>query len=124
MINVKPQSSPIDWIRLEKHIEDSLSEGIRMYTVTDIFKAIGTGEMQFWPGEDCVIVTSIIDYPQCRILDIVVGGGNLKELLTFEGILTAYAKQNKCHYLSTGGRRGWQKILKSEKQIVTVFKEL
>ena len=124
MINVKPQSSPDDWIRLEKYIEESLSVGVRLYTVTDIFKAIGTGDMQFWPGKDCVIVTSILQYPQCKILDIVVGGGNLKELLSFEKIITAYARQNKCQYLSTGGRRGWQRVLNNNKQIVTVFKEL
>ena len=74
-MNVKPQSSPEDWIRLEQYIDDSLSVGVRLYTVTDIFKAISTGEMQFWPGKNCVMVTSIINYPQCKMLDVVVGGG-------------------------------------------------
>jgi len=121
---VKPKSNADDWIRLEKYIEDSLNTGVRLYSVADIYRAISKGEMQFWSGKNCVIITSILIYPQCKILDIVVGGGDLKELLKFKKIITAYAKQNKCKYLSTGGRRGWQRILNNDKQIVTVFKEI
>lgn len=123
-MNVKPQSNPEDWVRLEKYIDDSLSVGVRLYTVTDIFKAISTGEMQFWPGKNCVMVTSIINYPQCKMLDVVVGGGSLKELLSMEEILAVYAKQNGCQYLSTGGRRGWFKATQSHHQVITVFKEI
>ena len=123
-MNVKPQSSPEDWIRLEQYIDDSLSVGVRLYTVTDIFKAISTGEMQFWPGKNCVMVTSIINYPQCKMLDVVVGGGSLKELLSMEEILAVYAKQNGCQYLSTGGRRGWFKATQSHHHVITVFKEI
>lgn len=54
-----------------------------------------------------VIVTSVETYPQAKVLQLWLAGGDLKEILAAEPTIMAWAAKRGCSMLRIAGRRGW-----------------
>ena len=69
------------WEYVEGYIDDALKHGIGEYTTTDIKDLCQTQQMQLWVKyeNDTVrgaFVTQILNYPQMKILLVLLLGGN------------------------------------------------
>ena len=106
----------LDWARLEPHIENALQYAGGTHSVEDVFLGVAAGDFQFWPGEDSVIVTEIVDYPQKTTLHYFLAGGNLVELEQMADEIEKWAKENKdIDSITLTGRRGWTRSFLREK---------
>lgn len=94
-----------------ERLEAALAYGGGTHTVEDVHAAIRAGAMQIWPGDNSVVVTEIISYPQKKVLHIFLAGGVLAELRDMEPSVAQFARLNDCAGVSIAGRAGWTKAL-------------
>lgn len=115
---------PAGWVRLRHHIQAALDRGISGYKLDDIYEGIVGENLQWWPGEDCAIVTELVDTPNFRFLGIGFAGGQLEQLQEMVPFLKQYAQQQGCDRMRFMGRRGWTKALKDDWQEISTTAEL
>lgn len=99
----------VEFRRLEPHIENALEYAGGTHLVTDVYLGVAAGDYQFWPGEDSVIVTQLVDNPQKRSCHYFLAGGNLAELEELAGTVEKWAQEQGCTSVTLTGRPGWQK---------------
>ena len=103
-----------DWLRCKPWIEAALSYAHGTHTIQDVEDAIGSGHMQFWPGENCALVTELIDYPRKRALNFFLIGGDLQELVEkWEPHICEWARKAGCTHVIGVGRRGFERVFRS-----------
>lgn len=105
----------LDFIRLEPHIENALEYSGGTHSVRDVIKGIKEGQYQFWPGEDSVVITEIVDHPQARHCYYFLAGGNLVELEEMAEEIEAWAKKQGCTRIGLTGRKGWSRTFLRDK---------
>ena len=91
------------------NIQKALNFGGNVYTIEDVEELIATGKAQVWPGQDSVIVTEIISYPQAKHLHLFLAGGNLDELEAMLPEILDWGREQGCTRASLSGRRGWER---------------
>ena len=70
-------------------------------------------------------ITQITDYPQKRVLTIVLlGGGRMNEWLPLLNQLEKWGIDEGCEQIELYGRPGWEKVLKWEKTYIALKKNL
>lgn len=75
------------------------------------------GLMQLWYCQDqngeCVILTSIVTYPETKILELNYAGGERIEGFFLEAYesLKAFGREQDCNQIRGFGRRGWLKLI-------------
>ena len=94
-----------------------------------VFDQLLAGGMQLWVAPRCVLVTRILNYPEKRIMELFLcGGENLAEHLDKGlGLLEKYARAAGCHGMELWGRRGWERYLRPhgfESALYVVRKDL
>ena len=116
-------TSPVGWHRLKHYIEDALASGDWVMDIDDVLADIAKGQMQWWPGEDCAAVTQIVNYPKSKALRLVLGGGNLEQLLEIEKTLVIWAISKGCDRAEIAGRIGWGRVFRDRgyKEHVRVY---
>lgn len=101
---------PAHFDRLRPHVEAALSEGF--YTVDDVIKALAENRAQFWPGKDSVIITEIQDYPNEKVIQVWVAGGDMAEIIAMAPGIESWGRLNGCSSVLVEGRQGWNRVLK------------
>ena len=94
-----------------------------LYTPNYITEKIADGNMQCFRVDSLIIVTQVEEFPNGKILRIVLVAGNgAKHTLPLaEGFFTRMAEINGCKAILTSGRVGWAKY--ARKLGWTVFNE-
>lgn len=111
--------------RLAHHIDNALAYSNDSHTSIDVLDAIKTGNAQFFPLQNSVIVTEIVDYPQKSVCRIWLAGGDMDELIEAEKKVCEWAKDIGCHGIEINGRKGWERQLKDYRaSSVVLVKEL
>jgi hypothetical protein len=107
------------WEYVEGYIADALKHGIGEYTTTDIKDLCQTQQMQLWVKyEDDTVrgafVTQILNYPQMKILLVLLLGGNdfIKWRDEVDEVLFKFGKEHSCKFVEFFGRKGWGNYLK------------
>lgn len=100
-----------EWERCRHWIADALEYAEGIYTLDEVRDAIRAGEMHFWPGEHCAAVTEIGAFPRRRFLNVILAGGDLKELIGMIPAWKAWGRFLGCSDLKVVGRRGWERVL-------------
>ena len=86
--------------------------------------------MQLWvnfdrEGVQGAFITKISNYPQKKILCVLLLGGNefMKWRDEADALLNAFGKENNCEYVELFGRKGWGKMLKdiNYKEVTRLF---
>lgn len=80
----------------------------------DMWQAIAFGHAVFWPLPNAAAVTIIRVYPKCKVFDLWVAGGDLRELKSLAPHMRALAKANECRFAVAIGRPGWARWMTSE----------
>jgi hypothetical protein len=104
-----------EWARCRDWIRAAI-EPTGLYDIEDVERAIASGEMQFWPGRCCAVVTEFVLYPNGRALNIFAGGGDkgpaLRELTQeMEPALVRWARVSGCRKIMAFGiKPGWTPV--------------
>ena len=97
--------------RLSPALDASLNYAIRTHSVEDVKKAVEAGLMHFWPVDNSVVITEMSEYPQAKILNIFIGGGDADDLMKVLDDLRVWGKTLGCSHVAFLGRQGWHKRL-------------
>ena len=120
-----PTSSLDELERLAHHIEAALAYSGDTHSLLHVVDAIKDGSAQFFPLENSVIVTEIIDYPQMSVCRIWLAGGEMEELLKAEKKIVEWARGLGCSGMEIIGRKGWERQLSEYKaSSVVLTKEI
>ena len=93
-------------------LEASLNEFGATHTKDQVWEAISRGHSVLWPGENAVIVTTMITYPiGIKCCSVWLQGGELAELKTMYPMIEKYARAQGCDWLIGWGRDGWVKAM-------------
>ena len=112
--------------RCRKWIEAALEYSGGTHDFEDIVAGLHRGVLQLWPTPRGCIVTEIVLYPQKKVLNVFLGGGELDQILDMHDNVISWAKAQGCSALSMSGRPGWKKPLKKhgwQSQHVSYVKE-
>jgi len=107
------------WEYVEDYIADSLKHGVGEYTTDDIKQLCQSKQMQLWIKWDDeevkgAFVTQILNYPQMKILLVLLLGGNdfIKWRDEVDEVLQRFGKEHNCKFVEFFGRKGWGNYLK------------
>lgn len=102
-----------DLSRYKRYIESALAFNGGTHTYEDVVEMIAAGRAVLWSGPASVCVTEIIEYPQKRILNVFLAGGEapgvLPEMEKILPIILDWAKGQGCQQAIFTGRKGWEK---------------
>jgi hypothetical protein len=107
--------------RLAHHIDAALAYSGDTHSSLDVLDAIKNGKAQFFPLENSVIVTEIVDYPKKSVCRIWLAGGDMGELIKAEKELVKWARDHGCSGMEIIGRKGWERQLKDYSPASTVL---
>lgn len=98
--------------RCRDWIEAALDHGGNTHDFEDVYEAVSSGYMQFWPADDACAVTEIITYPKKKVLHIFLAGGNKNTIIAMNASAAAFGEFQGCDAMSICGRAGWARELK------------
>jgi len=116
-----PTSSLDELERLAHHIEAALAYSGDTHSLLHVVDAIKDGSAQFFPLENSVIVTEVVDYPKKAVCRIWLAGGEMDELIEAEKSIVEWAKSHGCSGMEIIGRKGWERQLKDYNAASTVL---
>jgi len=119
--------SPFDqeWERCSPWLQAALDHAGNLFSLEDVKKAVIKGEAIFLPGLEAVVIAEIRVYPQKRIYNCWLAGGNLEELkLAFAPAIRRYAKRAGCDAITIQGRPGWQRVFNMRQKGVVLTEEV
>jgi len=109
------------WNKVKGYFEICADTTNGRYTANDLRTMIKTRDKQLWIShEDEEIygfaITSLLDYPQMRVLMMNFTGGREfhKWHKPIMDTFREFAKNNGCEELEAHGRAGWTKVFKDE----------
>lgn len=120
-MQISPTSSLDELERLAHHIEAALAYSGDTHSLLHVVDAIKDGSAQFFPLENSVIVTEIVDYPKRAVCRIWLAGGEMDELIKAEKSIVEWARSHGCDGMEIIGRKGWERQLKDYKPASTVL---
>jgi len=120
-MQISPTSSLDELERLAHHIEAALAYSGDTHSLIHVVDAIKDGSAQFFPLENSVIVTEIVDYPKRAVCRIWLAGGEMDELIEAEKSIVEWARSHGCDGMEIIGRKGWERQLKDYKPASTVL---
>lgn len=98
-------------------LERALQYGDGRHTAEDVLARQQAGQCAFWVGEASIIVTEFIHYPRGVDLNwwLIAGDPSkpkaaLKEIVSFEPGITAFARACGCQNIVGAGREGWARV--------------
>lgn len=116
---------PIEYVdflepKLYPQISRAAEQSFGRYTTDDVFDLVKDGTWQLWVGfrddvfdPDLAFVTTIVQYPRTRALQIIACAGyRLKD--HFEDVdatLRRYAADQGCTIFEAYGRHGWSRMI-------------
>lgn len=102
------------WERAKPHIQAALDAGGNTHSLDDVFTGLISGEYQFWHTPDAYCVTEVCEYPQKKVFNFWLAGGNVRSLMgSIEPIAREYARNAGCSECRSVmvDREGWDKFV-------------
>ena len=119
------------WTHVIPLLQPAIERGHGTATDRDLYEALVAGEAQLWACAfdekvELSLTTKIVQYKRNRSLLIqYIGGGNLKEYLSFLPDIEEWGKKNDCNFIELFGRKGWARILKDwDDSVILLRKDL
>lgn len=113
-LRIEPRLIDSVFDRCREFIESSFSANAPSYDIEDVKSSLETGEAQLWIaiGRGKILagaITMITVEPKAKTLAILnLGGTEIRSWIKELDIsLTAFAKENGCHYIEAVTRRGF-----------------
>lgn len=99
-----------EWSRLRPLLLPSIKETQGTHTEDDVLVMLLGGKCKLWAWEKSAAITEFVSYPQMKVLNVWLVGGDLEELRAKEAELIQFAKDNSCKRITGGGRFGWSRV--------------
>jgi len=99
------------WQKYREYLLGAIEYTYGTHTEDDVLLMIIAGRLRIWTGEKSALVTEFQEYPQMKVLNVFIGGGDLDELRDMEKNLIPFARANGCKRITGTGRLGWTKTL-------------
>jgi hypothetical protein len=99
--------NPAEWVRCRPWLVPALREDTEAHVVGELL----ANRAQLWPGKACAFVTQLCRDDEPYIL-VWLAGGDLRELLTMQPGMEAWARAQGCVSAWINGRRGWARALR------------
>lgn len=100
-----------EWVTVRHWLLPAIEETSGTHTEDDVVGLLLLGRLRLWIGENYGALTEFIQYPQFKVLNIFLAGGEpnkaLVNLWKDYPTLLEYAKANGCKRITCGGREGW-----------------
>lgn len=116
---IQAADAPAMWPHVREWCLEALNRGGALIGIDDLKKGVADRTMQMWVTREngkllAVVLTEIVAWPQGQVLSaFVIGGTDMhKWLPAFDDTLSRYAREHGCKFLSGGGRKGWERVLK------------
>ena len=77
----------------------------------EVVDQLSRGFAQLWRGERSAMVTQLINQDGVRLLHVLLGGGDLLELLALQHGVAAWGRVMGAQFATINGRRGWKRAL-------------
>lgn len=106
----------MDIQQARQYIEGALVYAKGSHTFDDVVAEVEAGGLQFWPGIGSAILTEIIEYPQYRVLNFFLAGGNRAELEAMYPLIEAWGRTQGCTRAAMLGRKGWERTFLTQKE--------
>jgi hypothetical protein len=106
----------MDLERARPYIQAALRYAKGSHTFEDVVAEVGAGRMQCWTGVSSAIITEIIEYPQYRVLNFFLAGGNRSELETMYPPIERWGVAMGCKRAAMLGRKGWERTFLTQKE--------
>jgi hypothetical protein len=97
------------WLNVLPLLQDAIDKMGGTHDLADIVRDLLDGKLQVWAGEQSFVLTEINQYPKARELLVVLMGGDMDEIMTLEPVITAFADEKGCDWVSAFGRMGFQR---------------
>ena len=124
MIKELQNFSQVEWDRCSNWLQNALDASGNLATLDQVKYLVLTSRAKFWVGKECAFITEILQYPDKKVLNLWLAGGDLAELLSFEPEVREYAKTRDCEVMMIQGRPGWQKVFKKTSKWVCILDEV
>lgn len=108
-------------------LSEALRHGGDLHTRDSLEALLVSGRAHLWPLQRSAGVTFGFDYPNGRVLQIWLAGGELEELLAYEPVVAEWAKGNGFTHLEMTGRSGWKRALRKlhwDREALTMTRRL
>lgn len=122
-----PGSTILDFL---PQIQEALDIGGNTHTVEDVAQELLDGKAQLWIHGEGMVITTVEDWPQKRILRFWLAAGKLDDILVMGDYIYQWGREQGCTEAGITGRRGWVKPLATQgwkefkPRVVTFTKEL
>lgn len=109
-----------EWARVKPFLLPAIACTNGTHTVDDVLLMLGAGQLTLWPGAKAALITEIEQKPRMKVLNVFLGGGDVRELIQIENRLVDFARAQGCTRITGGSRRsvseggkydGWQRVL-------------
>lgn len=97
--------------KCKEWIEAALEYADDCHRFEDVAQGIREGRFQLWPAARGCMVTEIQVYPQKKVLNVFLAGGELDQLKDMEADMAAWGKAQGCNTATFYGRRGWERVM-------------
>lgn len=99
--------------KLRAQIQKALDLAGNTHTVEDLLLEVLSGNAKMWETENSIIIASILEFPQKRVLEMWVAAGELNEILEAAEKVYQWGRDHGCTLAVISGRKGWTKPLAS-----------
>ena len=114
-----------EWERCGPWLQAALDHAGNLFTLDDVKQAVLRGEATFHPGLNAAVITEIRVYPQKKIYNCWLAGGDIEELkLAFAPAVRKYAKRAGCDAITIQGRPGWKRVFNMREKGVVLTEEV
>jgi hypothetical protein len=119
--------TPLELYRAQ--IEGALRYSGGTHTFEDVQESVQAGAMQVFARPRSIIITEIVVFPQRKVLNMFLGGGEMEEIEDMFPEIEAWAASMGCAAVTATGRHGWARSFMTRKRgyesVATVYsKEL
>lgn len=92
----------------EEQLREALERMGNTHTLDDIVAEINARTMQSFVEGETWAVTKLIQFPQRKVLEIVLVIGDIDDAVKLHDTVMAFAAEQNCDLVRTFARDGWQ----------------
>ena len=98
---------------LRPRFERALASAGHTHSWPDVVERIRSQQAQWWhsPDERGAIITEILTYPNCKVVNYWLGAGDLRSCLSIAPRIEEWARGLGCTRATGIARAGWMRLL-------------